>query len=522
MVTHEDVPQRFNVARYFLDRHVEEGRGGRVALYSGNRAVTYAELVELSYRVGNVLRDLGVEPEDRVLLALSDGVEFVATWYAVVRMGAVTAEVYTFLQAHDYAYYLDYVRPRVVVTDPQTHGKVREAAREVGYRGRLLAVGVADLQAGEEDFEAWVARAPAGPVVEDTTKDDVALWKFTTGTTGRPKAVVHCHFAPYLSFWNYAQEVIRYTPEDVVLPVPKLFFGYARDCTALFPFGVGAAGVVFPERSTPERIFELVARHRPTILIQVPTMMHAMVNHPEADRYDLSCVRLATSAGEALPAELYHRWKEKFGVEVVDGIGSSELYHIYVSNRPGQVRAGSVGRPCPGYRAEVRDPEGRPLPRGEVGELWVWGETAALLYWKDRAKSVRTFHGNWVRTGDLFREDAEGYFWYQGRADDLMKVGGVWVAPMEVEDCLRQHPLVDDCAVIPLVREGLSVPAAYVVLRDPEAAGPELARELQEHVRQHLSPHKYPREVYFLPSLPRTPSGKVDRRQLRESAGSAG
>jgi benzoate-CoA ligase family protein len=522
MVTYEDVPQRFNVARYFLDRHLDEGRGGRVALYCGDRAVTYAELAELSYRVGHVLRDLGVEPEHRVLLALSDGVEFVATWYAVVRMGAVSAEVYTFLQAHDYAYYLDYVRPRVVVTDLVTHAKVREAAREAGFRGRLLAVGVADLEAGEEDFHARVARAPAEPVVEDTTRDDVALWKFTTGTTGRPKAVVHCHFAPYLSFWNYAQEVIRYTPDDVVLPVPKLFFGYARDCTALFPFGVGAAGVVFPERSTPERIFELVARHRPTILVQVPTMIHAMVNHPDADRYDLSCVRLATSAGEALPAELYHRWKEKFGVEVVDGIGSSELYHIYVSNRRGQVRAGSVGRPCPGYRAEVRDPEGRALPQGEVGELWVWGETAALLYWKDRGKSVRTFYGNWVRTGDLFREDPEGYLWYQGRADDLMKVGGVWVAPMEVEDCLRQHPLVEECAVVPRVREGLSVPAAYVVLRDPTSAGPETARALQEHVRQHLSAHKYPREVYFLPSLPRTPSGKVDRRGLREVSGSSG
>jgi benzoate-CoA ligase family protein len=518
VVTYEDVPQRFNAARYFLDRNVEEGRGDRVALYCGDRRVTYRELVELSNRVAHVLQELGVRPEHRVLLALSDGVEFVATWYAVLKVGAVSAEVYTYLHAHDYAYYLDYARPQVVVTDGSTHERVRAAAREVGFRGRMLAVGVVGLEPGEEDFHRLVAQAPPELEPVDTSKDDFALWKFTTGTTGRPKAVVHCHYAPYLSFWNYAQEVIRYTLEDVVLPVPKLFFGYARDCAALFPFGVGAAGIVFPERSTPERIFELVARYRPTLLIQVPTMINAMVNHPDADRYDLSCVRLATSAGEALPAELYHRWRAKFGVEVVDGIGSSELYHIYVSNRPGEVRPGSVGRPCPGYRAEVRDPEGRAVPVGEVGELWVWGETAALMYWKDRAKSVRTFHGNWVRTGDLFRQDSEGFLWYQGRADDLMKVGGVWVAPLEVEECLLRHPEVSECAVVPEVREGLTVPVAYVALQDPTHAGPELARALQEFVRQHLSPHKYPREVRFVDALPRTPSGKVDRKRLREGA----
>ncbi|MDR7414073.1 MAG: benzoate-CoA ligase family protein [Armatimonadota bacterium] len=522
MVTYEDVPQRFNVARYFLHRHLEEGRADRPALYSGDRAVTYRELAELSNRTAHVLRELGVEPEDRVLLALSDGVEFVAAWYAVVGMGAVSAEVYTYLHAHDYAYYLDYARPRVVLTDATTHGRVREAAREVGFRGKLVAVGVSELEPGEVDFHHAVCGAPVEPILADTPKDQFALWKFTTGTTGRPKAVVHCHYAPYLSFWNYAQEVIRYTPEDVVLPVPKLFFGYARDCTALFPFGVGAAGVVFPERSTPERIFELVARYRPTVLVQVPTMMRAMVEHPEAHRYDLSCVRLATSAGEALPAELYARWKQKFGVEVVDGIGSSELYHIYISNRPGEVRPGSVGRPCPGYRAEVRDPEGHPLPAGEVGELWVWGETAAVMYWLDRGKSVRTFHGNWVRTGDLFRQDADGFLWYQGRADDLMKVGGVWVAPLEVEECLLRHPLVRECAVVPELRGGLTVPVAYVAPRDPAEAGPELARQLQQYVREHLSPHKYPREVRFVEALPRTPSGKVDRRKLRETAEPSG
>ncbi|MDR5683836.1 MAG: benzoate-CoA ligase family protein [Armatimonadota bacterium] len=517
MVTYEDVPARFNLTRYFLDRHLEEGRQDRTALVCGTRRVTYGELASLANRVGNVLRELGTEPEHRVLLALSDGVEFVATWYAALKIGAVSAEVYTFLTVADYAYYLDYVRPRVVVTDPVTHDRIRDAARQTNFRGRILAVGVEDLRPGEISFDRAVAEAPDELRGEDTAKDDFALWKFTTGTTGRPKAVVHCHYAPYLSFWNYAQEVIRYRPDDVVLPVPKLFFGYARDCTALFPFGVGASGVVFPERSTPERMFELIAAHRPTILVLVPTMIHAMLAHAQAGRADLSCVRLATSAGEALPAELYHRWKAAFGVEVLDGIGSSELYHIYISNRLDDVLPGSVGRPCPGYRAEVRNPEGASLPPGEVGELWVWGETAALLYWKDRGKSVRTFHGNWVRTGDLFSQDEDGRFLYRGRADDLMKVGGIWVAPMEIEACLLTHPLVAECAVVPYTEGGLVLPRAYVVLREPQRASPEVARELQAYVRGRLSPHKFPRDVHFAESLPRTPSGKVDRKQLRST-----
>lgn len=244
-------------------------------------------------------------------------------------------------------------------------------------------------------------------------------------------------------------------------------------------------------------------------------MINAMLAHSDAEHADLSYVRLVTSAGEALPSEMYHRWKTRFGVELLDGIGSSELYHIYISNRITDVGPGSVGRPCPGYRAEVRDPDGNPLPRGDVGELWVWGETAALLYWGDRGKSVRTFHGNWVRTGDLFSEDQDGRFWYRGRADDLMKVGGIWVAPTEIEACLVTHPLVAECAVVPYTEEGLVLPRAYVVLLEPQRASQEVAQHLRDYVRSHLSPHKCPRDIRFAESLPRTPSGKVDRKQLR-------
>jgi benzoate-CoA ligase family protein len=431
----------------------------------------------------------------------------------------VTAEAYTFLQPKDYAYYLDYTRAGIVVADPGTLERVREAAASSSWLRHVLVVGDAgELRPGEVSFAALAAQAPDELEPAPTTRDDIALWKFTTGSTGLPKAAVHPQHSPLLSFEWYARGVLDLREDDVVLPVPKLFFGYARDLTALFPFGVGGAGIVFPERTTPERIFELVARHRPSILAQVPTMMAAMVAHPDAQEQDLSCLRLCTSAGEALPRELYDRWQETFGVEVLDGIGSSESYFIYVSNRPGRVRPGSVGEVVPGYRARVLDDEGREMADGEVGTLWIEGDTAALLYWNEHEKSKRTFHGDLVNTGDLFVRDADGYFWYQGRSDDLIKVGGIWVAPLEVEHCVVTHADVVECAVVGYEEGGLTLTRAHVVLRAGVAGSDELAAALQDHVRTHLSPHKYPRDVRFVAELPKMPSGKIDRRALRAEA----
>jgi benzoate-CoA ligase family protein len=439
-----------------------------------------------------VLSELGVRAEERVLLVLNDSVEFVALWYGTQKIGAVTAEAYTFLQPHDYAYYLDYTRAGVLVTDTATVDRVRDAAQGSRWLRHVLVVG--------DDFEQLAAEAPDELEPAPTTKDDVAIWKFTTGSTGKPKAAVHPAHSAVLSCEWYGRGVLDLRPDDVVLPVPKLFFGYARDLTALFPFGVGAAGIVFPERTTPERIFELVERHRPTILVQVPTMMAAMLAHPEAPDRDLSCLRLCTSAGEALPRELYERWCARFGIEVLDGIGSSEAYHIYISNRPGRVRPGSTGELVPGYRAEL----------AETGELTIEGDTAALLYWGEHAKTKQTFDGDRIRTGDLFERDEDGFFWYRGRADDLIKVGGIWVAPGEVEDTLLAHPDVVECAVVGDDRDGLTVARAYVVLQSAvEGAA------LQDFVRSRLSPHKVPGIVTVVDELPKTPSGKIDRRVLR-------
>jgi benzoate-CoA ligase family protein len=502
----------FNVADHFVDRNVALGRGDRVALFTPQGATTYSELATLVNRVGNVLLSLGARRGERVLLALSDGVEFVATWYAAQKIGAVTAEVYTFLQAKDYRYFLDYTGASVVIADPVTLDRLREA----GIADRqVLVVGGNDLLANEHDFATLVAEASDTLDTAPTTREDIAIWKFTTGSTGAPKACVHTAASPILSHESYGLGVLDIGEDDIVLPVPKLFFGYARDLTALYPFGVGGAGIAFPERTTAERIFELIARFRPTILVNVPTMMSAMVAHPSASTQDLSSLRLCTSAGEALPAELHRKWDEAFGVEVVDGIGSSEAYHIYISNRPGAARQGSCGQVVPGYSARVVSDDGDVVPDGEVGTLEVTGGTVALEYFGDPEKSATTYCGDTVRTGDLFSRDADGFFYYHGRADDLLKSGGIWVAPSEIEHCLIGHEDVLECGVAGFEVDGLVRPRAYVVLREGVNGSPELATVLREYVRARLSGHKSPHEIQFVTTLPRTTNGKLDRRALK-------
>jgi benzoate-CoA ligase family protein len=494
-----------------------EGRGGRTALLTPHGACTYADLAALTNRIGNVLLELGVRRGDRVLLALADSVEFVATWYAAQKIGAVTAEVYTFLQPKDYAYYLNYAAPAVVVVDAMTLDRMRDAAARSSKQPILLVVGAQpeQLREREASFEALVARGAPDLAPAPTEPDDIAIWKFTTGSTGQPKACVHPARSPHVSYEAYALGVIDFRSDDVVLPVPKLFFGYARDLTALFPFGVGAAGVIFPDRTTPDVIFDLIARHRPSILVNVPTMMQAMLDHPKAAEQDLSCLRLCTSAGEALPEPLHRRWQSVFGVEVLDGMGSSEAYHIFISNRPGRVRPGSIGEAVPGYEATVVDETGGEMHDGEVGRLWIRGGTTALMYWNDVAKSEATFSGDLVMSGDLVERDSDGYFWYRGRADDLLKVGGIWIAPAEIERCLAAHPDVVECAVVGAEHHGLTRAAAFVVLRPGVVLSPEA---LQAFTRERLAPHKVPRDLHVVAVLPKTGSGKIDRRALRRNA----
>jgi benzoate-CoA ligase family protein len=311
----------------------------------------------------------------------------------------------------------------------------------------------------------------------------------------------------------FGKRVLGYRPSDRTLSVPKLYFGYATGCNLLFPFSVGGSSILFPERCTADALFEQIRRHRPTILINVPTMVNHMVTHERAAEQDLSCLRVATSAGEALPVELYERWKKAFGVELCDGLGTAEMWHIFLTNRPGDVRPGTLGKVVAGFDVKVCDDDGREVPDGEVGWLWVRGGSRAIGYWQQMEKTQQAFRGEWYVSGDMLRRDADGYYTYCGRGDDMLKVAGKWLAPAEVENCLLRHPAVEECAVVGVVdQNGLTKPHAYVLAREKR---PDLAEELKAFVRDKLDAYKAPREVFVVDSLPRTHLGKIDRGKLR-------
>jgi len=512
-------PERFNLARYLLDARVEEGRGDAPAVHDGDRTFTYGEVLALARRAGNVFRELGVEPEDRVLLVLPDGIEFVAAWFGLLEIGAVFAMANTIHPGDDYAAYLEYTRAPVAVIAASLLPKFEEILPRARHLKHLLVVEAGGAPDAGRHPSFWGSIHTASDRLDpfDSHRDDIAGWLFTSGTTGRPKAAVHFHRDFAWSVETYAKEVVGYAATDVTLSVPKLFFGYATGTNLMFPFAAGGATVLFPDRCTPEILFAMIERHRPTILTSVPTMINAMLQSPAARDRDLSSLRVCLSAGEALPPELYRRWIDTFGIEILDGIGSAEMFHIYISNRFGEVVPGSLGRIVPGYEARIADPEGRELPDGETGTLRVRGGSTALCYWQDRDASRGTFRGDWCVTGDQFRRDAAGLFWYEGRTDDMLKVSGIFVSPLEIEDCLYRHAAVRDvCVVGAADREGLTRPRAYVTLKEGACASEALARELKDLAKRTLSPYKYPRWVCFVEELPRSDRGKVQRKMIRE------
>lgn len=370
-----------------------------------------------------------------------------------------------------------------------------------------------------EPFEAWsdaVLDADADFVTEPTDRDDPAIWLFTSGSTGKPKANVHLHHDFAYNTELFAKRTIGMRESDVTLSVPKLFFGYATGTNLWFPFAVGATTALFKERATAESVFANIERFKPTVLTSVPTMINAMLAAPEEHKRSLASLRFLFSAGEALPEELYRRWKETYGVEIYDGIGSAELFHIYITNRPGDVKPGTLGKIVEGYEARIVRPDGTDAPDGEVGTLWVKGDSAAVYYWQDQEKTKQVFKGgDWVASGDLFTRDEQGYFTYSGRGDDMLKVGGVWVAPIEIENCLLQHEGVLECCVLGYDDEGLVKPLAVVV---PRRGKEPSANELQEFVKKRLLPYKYPRKVVFRAEpLPKNDRGKTDRKSLKEA-----
>ncbi len=505
-------PERFNMARYFLDERVEEGRGDAIAIVDDAGRYSYREVQALANRVAQALRARGIGPEDRVLIGLYDGVEFAATFYGVLKLGAVVTMVNPDLPDGDYRYYLEYTRARAFVADHALAERLRATLADCPLLRAVITVGGAG--GGGEPWDDSVGRASPELETYATSKDDPSVWLFTSGSTGKPKAAVHLHHDFPYNTECYAKKILELRAEDRTLGVPKLFFGYATGTDLMFPFAVGATVILFRDKATPERLFELIDRHRPTVLTSVPTMINKMVQEPSAPA-TLGALRCCISAGEALPEELYRRWMERFNVEILDGIGSAELFHIYISNRFGEVRPGSLGRLVPGYDARVVGPEGGDVPDGEIGTLWVKGDSAALCYWQAHEKSKEVLRGDWVVSGDLFRRTADGFFYYAGRADDMLKVGGIFVAPTEVEGCLLRHPQVLEAAVVGFEDEdGLVKPLAYVVLKGA-LPSEELAASIISHAKKELAHYKAPRRVQFVDALPRSDRGKILRRELR-------
>ena len=525
-------PDRFNLADYLLEHNLSAGRARKVAVVCGERRYTYAEIDEQACRAGNALSELGVRMEDRVLIVLPDGAEFVATWLGTLKIGAVFAMANTIHTADDYLYYLDYTRAPVAVV----HASVLDRFEAIRARARhlrvLVVVGEPDGAVAHRSYDEVVGAASKTLETAPTSSDDIAGWLFTSGSTGRPKAAVHFHRDFAYNIETYARQVLLMRESDVTVSVPKLFFGYATGTNLMFPFAAGGTTALFHERATPETMFEMIARHRPTVLTSVPTMINAMLNlDPSGSRRsDLSSLRVCVSAGEALPGELYRRWVDTFGIELLDGIGSAEMFHIYISNRFGEVRPDSLGRLVPGYEARIVGPDAEAavapsanvadaaeVAAGEQGTLWISGGSTALCYWQRRESSRETFRGDWCVTGDEFTRDADGYFYYRGRTDDMLKVSGIFVSPLEIEDCLLGHPAVREVAVVGCPDDGgLIKPKAFVALKQGFEPSRDLAFEFKAFVKGRLSPYKYPRWVEFVAGLPRSDRGKVLRTDLRD------
>ena len=524
------VPDRLNMATWFLDARVTEGRGEQIAVHyhpgpdDQARSITYGELVSRSHQVTNLLRSLGLRIEERVLLLLLDTPEFIEAYFGVLRAGGVAVPANTWLRSEDYAYYLEYARPRVVIVDATIWPELAPVIADAPHTDHVIVVARGDAKApeGVVDYQAEVARQPVEATTEPTYRDDFSTWLSSSGSTGKPKCVMHMH---HDFVWNtvaYAQRTLGLRPHDVTMAAPKMFFGYALASNMLFPFSVGGRCVLTPQRLAPAEYFALIERYRVTQLVTVPTNLAKLVEEDASGR-DLSSLHSLVSAGEALPPRLHRDWNERFGVEIYDGIGSAEMFHIYITNRPGDVKEGSLGRLVDGYRYRLLDDDGTPVEPGQIGTLVIEGPSAGAGYWRMRDRSRQTFWGDAVKGGDKFYVDDQGYFWYCGRGDDMLKCSGVYVSPVEVENCLLGHPAVHEAGVVGYRdAAGLEKAMAFVEL----AAGHEQRKGLEEQImayaREHIAAFKAPRRVEVVDALPRTDTGKIRRAALRELAAATG
>jgi 4-hydroxybenzoate-CoA ligase len=511
-----------NAVDYFIDRHVREGRGGRLAFADPWRSLTYAELAAASARFAAGLRAAAIERERRIALVMLDTVDFPIAFWGALRAGVVPVPINTLLPADITGYILGDSRAASLVVSAPLLAPLRPAVEGLGL-GRIIVSapdGSAAAEPGTASFESFIDVPAGNEQPAECSPDEVAFWLYSSGSTGAPKGVRHVHSSLKATADTYGGQVLGIRPDDLVFSVAKLFFAYGLGNSMTFPMAVGAASVLYPDRPTPDAVLATMRRFRPTIFAGVPTLYAALLAHPElgpgagSDR-----LRLSISAGEPLPEHIGTRWRETVGSDILDGLGSTEMLHIFLSNRPDDIRYGTTGKAVPGYELRILDDAGGEVAAGEPGELVVRGPSAAEGYWTQRDKSRRTFRGEWTLTGDTYTRDADGYYRYCGRSDDMLKVGGIWVSPFEVEEALIGHQAVLEAAVVGHPdADGLIKPRAFVVLqegarRDDPAV---LSQALQDHVKERVGVWKYPRWIEFSDTLPKTATGKIQRYKLRE------
>jgi benzoate-CoA ligase family protein len=512
------LPDTFNAASYFVDRHVREGRGGKIAIECGDEQVSYEQLLERTNRAGNALRELGVRPEERVLLLLPDSPEFLYGFFGAIKIGAVAVPTNTQSKPHEYEYILNDSRARVALVSGSLLPQLRLIPRERLRHLREIVIVGESSHDGDGLRERMDAASPELDA-EPTSKDDAAFWLYSSGSTGVPKGCVHLHHDMVVCSELYAKGILHMNERDRCYSVARLFFAYGLGNAGYFPLSCGAATILSPARPAPATIYANIERYRPTLFFSVPTNYAALLADRREDgkEFDLSSVRHAVSAGEALPAPLFERFKQRFGVEILDAWGSTESLQMVIANRPGEAKPGSSGKVIPGYEAKIVDEEGHPVGPNEIGDLFVKGDSICTGYWNQHEKTKEVFVGPWFRTGDKYYQDEDGYFWHAGRADDLFKVNGRWLSPAEVESALIAHPAVREAAVIARDDEaGLTKPVAYVVVNAEFTPKEQLARDLQDWVAQRVGGYKRPRWIEFLPEIPKTATGKLQRFKLRE------
>jgi benzoate-CoA ligase len=508
------IPREYNAAHDLIERNLAAGRANKVAYIDDNGRYSYGELARRVDRAANALSALGLELESRVMLAHVDTIDFPSVFLGAIKAGIVPIAANTLLTTADYQFMLEDSRARaLVVSEPllPTFAPLLARARHLKH---IIVSGSAGH--GHLHLQTLMSGARDRFETAPTTCDDACFWLYSSGSTGTPKGTVHIHSSLIQTAELYAKPILGIREDDIVFSAAKLFFAYGLGNALTFPLAVGATTVLMAERAAPAAVFKRLREHRPTIFYGVPTLYGMMLASPELPSRADVALRVCTSAGEALPPDIGKRWTEHFGVEILDGIGSTEMLHIFISNRPGEVRYGTTGKPVPGYAIRVVDEQGKDVAAGELGELQISGPTSAAHYWNNRAKSLATFMGPWTRAGDKYSCDADGYYTYGGRSDDMLKVSGMYVSPFEVEAALVTHPDVLEAAVIGAPDENALIkPKAFIVLKSGVTASDALAHTLQQHVKDRLAPYKYPRWVEFLTELPKTATGKIQRFKLR-------